>query len=132
MASVSFSASLTVDGKAHSLSKSYTAGVLIEQEFELAAGAVRSIAIPTNDGTSVKFLYIKAVDSADPTQAAEVSYGTNDAEASDAANGTNWNVVYGLKVAWENVALSTANKLHIYNHGSSRILVELAIGLEGS
>jgi hypothetical protein len=61
-----------------------------------------------------------------------VSYGTDDAEASDAANGVAWKEINGIKVAWEEIALSADNKLYVYNHGNDRIKVDMAIGLEGA
>jgi hypothetical protein len=132
MASVSLSGSLTIRSRAHTLSKSYTAGFLIDQEFDLAAGAVHVVSVPTAQGTTVKFTYIKAVKDADPTQSAAVKYGVSDAEASDPTNGTNWIIVNGLKVSWEEVALSTQNKIYVYNHGAEKVQVELSIGLEGA
>lgn len=132
MASVSLSGSLTIRSRAHTLSKSYTAGFLIDEEFDLAASAVHEVAVPTAQGTTVKFMYLKVVKDADPTQSAAVKYGTDDAEASDPGSGTKWVVVNGLKVSWEEIALSTQNKLHVYNHGAEKVQVELSIGMEGS
>lgn len=132
MPTVSFSASLNLDGRAVSLAKSYAAGILHERRFELAAGAVRELAFDaTAEGATVKFLYIKATKTAEPTLQAEVMYGVTDAEASAPSTGTGWTEINGILVSWAEQVLSANNKLYIYNAGNDRITVDLAIGLEG-
>ena len=131
MTAIVLSASLTVDGKAISLAKSYTADVVREYHFDLAAGAVRQFSFDdTYDGTALKFLYIKALKSSDLTQEGDVSYGTSDAEASDAANGVAWTEVAGLCVDWSERALSTLNRFDVYNAGSDRLTLDVVFALE--
>ena len=132
-ATVALSATLTLAGNALSIAKSYTAEYLRTFEFELAASAVYECAIhSTTEGTDLQMLYIRAVNAADSSQDTAVSYGTDDAEASDAASGTAWKSVNGFLLAWQTISLSTANKLHIYNSGANRAKVTVALGLDGA
>jgi hypothetical protein len=129
---VTISGTITA-GEVITIAKTHTSEHTHTRKFELAAGAVMELVFQSAiEGTALRFLYIRSQSTADLTQEADVSYGVSDAEASDPGNGTAWRAVNGLHLSWEQLSLSTANKLHIYNSGSVRATVTVIAGLDGA
>lgn len=132
-ASITLSATLNLGGNSKSISKSYTAEYLRTFDFELAAGAIMALTFDsTHEGADLQLLYIRAVNNADTSQDAEVSFGLSDADASDPVNGTEWRPINGLHLSWEDVSLSATNKLYVYNSGANRANVTVSVGLDGA
>jgi hypothetical protein len=130
---VKLSASLFLGTRSRSLHRSSSLGKAISEDFELAPGAVRQIALDSShDGTSLVFLCIGAVLNSDGKTPAVVSYGVSDAAASNPSDpqySANWIDVDGLEVSWRTIALSTQNRIYIYNSGAAKINVSLVIGV---
>ena len=132
-ATVTLSATLDLGGNEVSISKSYTAEFLRTFDFELAAGAIMSLAFDAVlEGADSQFLFIQALNASDLTQHTTVSYGFSDADASVPASGTLWRSVNGLHLSWEDVDLSANGKLYVYNSGSNRASVKVSVGLDGA
>lgn len=125
------SGSLTVDGKAYTLAKSLSLGVVEQRHFELAAGDCRELTFDTEDGTGLKFLFLKAVQASDPTIQSEVQLSFNDDDGAAPASGTGWKEVNGLELSYKENPLSTTNNsLYIYNSGNEAIVVDVVAALE--
>lgn len=137
MSSIKVGLAVEVDGRSVQFvpaSKEDTAAnAPMVQSFELAAGALREIAFHSDsDGTSLHFLLIGAVLNSDPTTLAEVSYCFDDGSSASAASYGSWKVVSGIGGSlWTKQALSTQNKLYVYNHGAARINVAVIADAEG-
>lgn len=102
---------------------------LVRRDATLAAGDVLDIGIDADqESTFLSFLVIQARLTSDETEIAEVSYGTSDADAADAAAGTAWNVVGGDMVAFLMIPLSDTNHLYLYNHGDTSVEVTVVAG----
>lgn len=131
-ASVSLTATLTLNGNAKSLALSYAAVFLRVFDFELAAGDLMTLSFDaTTEGTDCQFLFIQALNNADTTQKTAVSYGVSDTDAADPANGTSWRSINGLHLSRESLSLSATYKLYIYNSGGNKANVTVAVGLDG-
>jgi hypothetical protein len=95
----------------------------------LVAGQAREIPFDTDEGTSLTFLYILGMLSSDQTTGVAFKYGFSDADGADPENGTSWVLCSGMVVRFDTIALSTANKLWVYNHGANAIDLVIAAAM---
>lgn len=121
--SIVLSGTLTAESMPITLAKTLDIDLAVIRTFELAALASREFEFDSDDGTSLKFLFVKAVKASDATQEGEIQYSALDADGADPANGTEWVEFNYLELSFAERALSVANKFFLYNSGNEALTV---------